>query len=336
MYIMKFILLSFVLCIVLLSCQDNTDMKKIDNVNIVDSLLNAPLPNVPDSLTDTYEDNLAFHSKNNLFYLFYANKYHKPILVDCSLPLDPTTILNTDILLSHLKCPLSRTKQTVLLRQLLIASKYKYSRTLDSLSHINNNDLLKMLSIVYNQDIPSDILEGDNAQFTSCVKHIQTLLEKKKSYDKILKYIHDSVFNYVWMNFTIQTIAPGILQLDYNGGGMAGSAEKRYFLQSPDSLKLIDMDKIADKINALMSKELAEPATVNMDRFPIKFKKDPESNLIEMQIIIDTYSSASCCPLYIARCKTKDFRTILPGTLAYATTDHLDDPSIKPKWKTIR
>ena len=85
-----------------------------------------------------------------------------------------------------------------------------------------------------------------------------------------------------------------------------------------------------------MTKAVKENASVNIGRFPITFAKDIKNDVFELKLIIDTYSSASCCPPYVARCKTKDFRTIISGILAYATTDHLNDPSIQPKWKTIR
>jgi hypothetical protein len=320
------------------SCISDTENNQTQLAHSIDSILESQeVIAERNTSSQTHSSKLdSSEFGDDPFYLSHLNEHVEYLPVDCSQTFDPENVLNTNTLFSHLQCPMDRKKTTRLLRQTLIAAKYHFTRTHDSLQHISNKDLLQMIATVYHQDIPSTILESNDKTFNESIERLRVLLRERQSKSRIYKFINDSIFNYRWMRFSITKVTNGILQLDYNGGGMAGSAEKQYYVLQDSNYSKINLEDILKKVDRILTKAVNEEAIANIGRFPVRFKSDINNKTYELEIMVDTYSSASCCPPYVARCKTKDFRTIIPGTLAYATTEHLDNPSIKPKWKTIR
>ena len=318
------------------SCTSDNENINRDVIENFDSIIQRRIGEVEQIDTSIINQVDSSELEEDPFYHFIRNDRFQKVSINCNKPCTIEKTLDENILLSHLYCSMDRAKTTKLLRQILIAARYRHARSLDSLRFLSNSDLLQMISTVYHQDIPSELLEADPRTFREAIEKLRVMMQKEPSKRNIYAFINDSIFHFVWMHYSITKVIDGIIELDYNGGGMAGSAEKKYYALQNGQYAHIDLENIASKIDIIMTKEVKENASVNIGRFPITFTKDIKNDVYELKLIIDTYSSASCCPPYVARCKTKDFRTIIPGTLAYATTDHLDNPSIQPKWKTIR
>jgi len=314
---------------------DNENMQRDVSDNI-DSIIRRRMGEINEIDTSHIDQSDSSELAEDPFYQFIRNDRFKKVSIDCQKPYTIEHTLDENVLLSHLYCSMNRAKTTKLLRQVLIAARYRHARSLDSLDFLSNADLLQMISTVYHQDIPSVLLEADTKTFREAVNQLKVKMQKDPSIKNIYAFINDSIFNYVWMHYSITKVTDGIIELDYNGGGMAGSAEKQYYALQNGHFTSIDLEQIARYIDNVMTKAVKENATVNIGRFPISFAKDKKNNVYELKLIIDTYSSASCCPPYIVRCTTNDFRTIIPGTISYATTDHLDNPSIKPNWISIQ
>jgi hypothetical protein len=127
-----------------------------------------------------------------------------------------------------------------------------------------------------------------------------------------------------------------ILMLNYNGGGMAGSAEKRYFLKQGNNYKELNLHSIISIVDKKMTKIAKEDASADTDRFEGLFTWNEKRGMHQLELFVHVSSGASCCPPYIVQLYTKDFKSIEPGSLKYATTEHFSDSTIKPVWKNIQ
>jgi hypothetical protein len=233
-------------------------------------------------------------------------------------------------------CVKEKKKRIILLRRVLILAKYEHARKDDSLRFLMNAQLMRMISYAYHQDIPSDALESDGPEFESLYQTIYTLITKNVSKAVILKFINDSIFNYYYMRVEFSLPTKNILMLNYNGGGMAGSAEKRYFLKQGNNYKELNLHSIISIVDKKMTKIAKEDASADTDRFEGLFTWNEKRGMHQLELFVYVSSGASCCPPYIVQLYTKDFKTIEPGSLKYATTEHFSDSTIKPVWKNIR
>ena len=232
-------------------------------------------------------------------------------------------------------CIIKREHRIKLLRRILLISHYDIARKVDSLKYLSNRDLIKMLSYVVDQDILSEAMESNSPRLSELYSKISSLVEQQVSKALVLDYIKDSVFNYFYLSYSFNRPTKNILMLDYNAAGMAGSAEKRYFLKVGKVYKQINLDPIIKKVNKVMTKVAKEDASADTDRFEGMFTWNKKKSSYEMQLFIHVRSGAMCCPPYIVRFYTKDFRTIQIGSLQYSTTAHISESNLQPKWINI-
>jgi len=151
-----------------------------------------------------------------------------------------------------------------------------------------------------------------------------------------LRFLTDSQL--LRMNMRVEFSLPtkNILMLNYNGGGMAGSAEKRYFLKQGNNYKELNLHSIISIVDKKMTKIAKEDASADTDRFEGLFTWNEKRGMHQLELFVHVSSGARCCPPYIVQLYTKDFKTIEPGSLKYATTEHFSDSTIKPVWKNIQ
>lgn len=270
------------------------------------------------------------------FFGFYSDKKVKVIPIACTSDFAYSRSHSIDSILSYMSCIKDKPGRVSLLRRALIIAKYHQSRLEDSLRFITDYQLLRMITYAYHQDIPSDALESNGPEFDSLYKTISTLIAKNESKAVILKFINDSIFNYYYMRVEFSLPTKNILMLNYNGGGMAGSAEKRYFLKQGNNYKELNLHSIISIVDKKMTKIAKEDASADTDRFEGLFTWNEKRGMHQLELFVHVSSGASCCPPYIVQLYTKDFKTIEPGSLKYATTEHFSDSTIKPVWKNIQ
>ncbi len=324
------------------ACNDQSFNKKNDESQIrLDSLQKVWNNNINEDSLDWVEsggenadekDELTKHP----FFGFYSNKKVNFIPIACTSDFAYSRSHSIDSILSYMSCIKDKPGRVSLLRRALIIAKYHQSRLEDSLRFLTDSQLLRMISYAYHQDIPSDALESNGPEFDSLYQTIYTLITKSESKAVVLKFINDSIFNYYYMRVEFSLPTKNILMLNYNAAGMAGSAEKRYFLKQGNNYKELNLHSIISIVDKKMTKIAKEDASADTDRFEGLFTWNEKKGMHQLELFVHVSSGASCCPPYIVQLYTKDFKTIEPGSLKYATTEHFSDSTIKPVWKNIR
>jgi len=270
------------------------------------------------------------------FFGYFTTKFITDIPIVCHSGFEYSASHNTDSILSYMRCVTRKTERIKLLRRALITAKFDQSRSVDSLKFLSDSQLMQMITLAYNQDIPSDALEYDTIEFEKLYQSISHMIDTDQSKAEILKFINDSVFSYYYMSVDIYVPTKNILTLDYNGGGMAGSAEKRYFLKKGKDYSELHLSTIISTVERLMSRVAKEDASADTDRFEGLFLWDEQKGMYQIQLFVHVSSGARCCPKYIVQLLTKDFKSIQSGSLKYATTEHISDSTVKPLWRNIR
>lgn len=342
MLFIQLIIISF-FCLEISSCDEssNDQTNQVRKLQI-DSMLKVWEKEDKHPLSKSEQEENQVHNIqiNDLakddFFIYYLQKniVHKNI--NCNASFNFIKSYSIDSILSYMDCVKEKKKRIILLRRVLILAKYEHARKDDSLRFLMNAQLMRMISYAYHQDIPSDALESNGPEFDSLYRTIYTLITKNESKAVILKFINDSIFNYYYMRVEFSLPTKNILMLNYNGGGMAGSAEKRYFLKQGNNYKELNLHSIISIVNKKMTKIAKEDASADTDRFEGLFTWNEKRGMHQLELFVHVSSGASCCPPYIVQLYTKDFKTIEPGSLKYATTEHFSDSTIKPVWKNIR
>lgn len=289
-----------------------------------------------ESQSNDSSENEVVELKRDIFKEYYLPRKVKYHTIPCNSSFSFMKSSNLDSVLSYMNCVKNKQSQIKLLRRALLLSHYTLARKADSLKYLSNRDLLTMLSYVVNQDIPSEAIESKGPLFSTMYSKISVLVKQKASKALVLQYIKDSVFNYIYLSYSFQRPTKNILMLDYNAAGMAGSAEKRYFHKVGDAYKELNLDPIIKKVNKAMTKIAKEDSYADTDRFEGMFQWNKKKSLYEMQLFMHVRSGAMCCPPYVVRLLTKDFKTIESRSMQFATTEHFSDSTIKPIWKTIQ
>ena len=283
----------------------------------------------PEDITEPSQDIMLRDSVK----LYYSKKeFTLPKGNSGNVEFTPAT--NPQQLLSHSLLVKNRVKKVALYRQALTLMHYHAVRRIDTLNNFSNADLLSFLTLAFNADISQNPLEKEKPELDSIIAELEHKLRKTTKYADILQSLTD-FFRYEYMNYAFSLLADNILEFDYNAGGMAGSAEKVYFRKVDGSFKKIKLDQISDSISAIMEKTLKQMAYVDIGRFPMIVEWDNNKSLYSVQFYIQSADAASCCPRYITRFNTKDFNSIIPGSLQYATTEHISDPKVKAVWKNL-
>lgn len=342
MLFIQLIIISF-FCLEISSCDEssNDQTNQVRKLQI-DSMLKVWEKEDKHPLSKSEQEENQVHNIqiNDLakddFFIYYLQKniVHKNI--NCNASFNFIKSYSIDSILSYMDCVKEKKKRIILLRRVLILAKYEHARKDDSLRFLMNAQLMRMISYAYHQDIPSDALESNGPEFDSLYRTISTLITKNESKAIILKFINDSIFNYYYMRVEFSLPTKNILMLNYNGGGMAGSAEKRYFLKQGNNYKELNLHSIISIVDKKMTKIAKEDASADTDRFEGLFTWNEKRGMHQLELFVHVSSGASCCPPYIVQLYTKDFKTIEPGSLKYATTEHFSDSTIKPVWKNIR
>jgi len=342
MLFIQLIIISF-FCLGISSCDEssNDQTNQVRKLQI-DSMLKVWEKEDKHSLSKSEQEENQVHNiqinelaKDDFFsYYLQNNVVHKNI--NCNASFNFIKSYSIDSILSYMDCVKEKKKRIILLRRVLILAKYEHARKDDSLRFLMNAQLMRMISYAYHQDIPSDALESNGPEFDSLYRTISTLITKNESKAIILKFINDSIFSYYYMRVEFSLPTKNILMLNYNGGGMAGSAEKRYFLKQGNNYKELNLHSIISIVDKKMTKIAKEDASADTDRFEGLFTWNEKRGMHQLELFVHVSSGASCCPPYIVQLYTKDFKTIEPGSLKYATTEHFSDSTIKPVWKNIR
>lgn len=342
MLFIQLIIISF-FCLGISSCDEssNDQTNQVRKLQI-DSMLKVWEKEDKHSLSKSEQEENQVHNiqinelaKDDFFsYYLQNNVVHKNI--NCNASFNFIKSYSIDSILSYMDCVKEKKKRIILLRRVLILAKYEHARKDDSLRFLMNAQLMRMISYAYHQDIPSDALESNGPEFDSLYRTIYTLITKNESKAIILKFINDSIFSYYYMRVEFSLPTKNILMLNYNGGGMAGSAEKRYFLKQGNNYKELNLHSIISIVDKKMTKIAKEDASADTDRFEGLFTWNEKRGMHQLELFVHVSSGASCCPPYIVQLYTKDFKTIEPGSLKYATTEHFSDSTIKPVWKNIR
>lgn len=342
MLFIQLIIISF-FCLGISSCDEssNDQINQVRKLQI-DSMLKVWEKEDKHSLSKSEQEENQVHNiqinelaKDDFFsYYLQNNVVHKNINRNASFNFIKS--YSIDSILSYMDCVKEKKKRIILLRRVLILAKYEHARKDDSLRFLMNAQLMRMISYAYHQDIPSDALESNGPEFDSLYRTIYTLITKNESKAVILKFINDSIFNYYYMRVEFSLPTKNILMLNYNAAGMAGSAEKRYFLKQGDNYKELNLHSIISIVDKKMTKIAKEDASADTDRFEGLFTWNEKKGMHQLELFVHVSSGASCCPPYIVQLYTKDFKTIEPGSLKYATTEHFSDSTIKPVWKNIR
>lgn len=252
-----------------------------------------------------------------------------------SIPSEYAMIQDLDSLLSFYALVQSKQQKVEILRQSLIAANIKHARTLDSLDYLSNDDLDMLISRAFNVDIEQDPMELPKNEFDSFMKSLDSLLNIQSTHATIIRYINNEIFRYQWMHYTFTPIDNELLKFEYNAGGMAGSAHADLYRKNNDEYSLVDLETLLKSIDKQVSRVVKEDAWVDINRFEMEINPALNNNEYMIECYVQVYSGALCCPPYITRFKTKDFTSIIPGTLYYSTSDHKSDPNIVPEWKRI-
>ena len=341
MYIIKVFTL-ILLLFTILSCDDLSRRKhNSDAQHLIDSIHKEWEKGlIKDSITLANKGELPAVEKGDLathpFYGYYINKTVTTFRISCNSTFDYAKSRNVDSMLSYLNCIKDKQSRVNLLRIILITATYDQSRLEDSLRFLSDSQLYRMITYAYNQDILSDALESNGPEFDSLYQTISSLMTKNESKAVILTFINDSIFNYYYMTVEFSLPTKNILMLHYNAAGMAGSAEKRYFLKQGYNYKELNLTSIISIVDKKMTKIAKEDASADTDRFEGLFTWNEKKGMHQLELFIQVSSGASCCPPFIVQLYTKDFKTIEPSSLKYATTQHFSDSTIKPVWKDIR
>lgn len=342
MLLIQLIIITF-FCFGISSCDESSnDQTNQIRKHQIDSMLKVWEKEDKLSLSKSEQEENQVHNiqmnklaKDDFFsYYLQNNVAHKNI--DCDASLNFIKSYSIDSILSYMDCLKNKKERIKLLRRVLILAKYEHTRKEDSLRFLINAQLMRMISYAYHQDIPSDALESDESEFDSLYQAISSLISENQSKAVILKFINDSIFSYYYMRVEISLPTKNILMLHYNGGGMAGSAEKRYFLKQGNNYKELNLHSIISIVDKKMTKIAKEDASADTDRFEGLFTWNEKKGMHQLELFVHVSSGASCCPPYIVQLYTKDFKNIEPGSLKYATTEHFSDSTIKPVWKDIR
>lgn len=274
--------------------------------------------------------------KSNPFNDYYLLQKVQKLQIPCNSSFSFSQSSDIDSILSFMDCVKDRKNRIKLLRRVLLLSHYEFERKIDTLKYLSDRDLSQMLGYVVDQDIESEAMDSNSPILSELYSNISTLVQKNASKALVLHHIKDSVFNYFYLSYSFQKPTKNILMLDYNAAGMAGSAYKRYFRKVEDTYKEINLKPIIQKVNKVMTKIAKEDATADTDRFEGMFRWDKQKGSYEMQLFVHVSSGAMCCPAFIVRLYTKDFKTIESRSMQFATTQHFSDSTIKPNWKTIQ
>ena len=244
-------------------------------------------------------------------------------------------IQDLDSLLSLYAIIQSKQQKVEILRQSLIAANIKHARTLDSLNYLSNADILMLISRAFHVDIEQDPMELPKNEFDAIMKSLDSLLNIQSTHATIIRYINNEIFRYQWMHYTFTPIDNSLLKFEYNAGGMAGSAHAELYRQYNGKYSLVDLEPLLKSIDKKLSRVVKEDAWVDINRFEMEITSSINTNEYMIECYVQVYSGAMCCPPYITRFTTKDFTSIIPGSLYYSTSDHKSDPHIPPKWKRI-
>jgi hypothetical protein len=252
-----------------------------------------------------------------------------------SIPSEYAMIQDLDSLLSLYAFVQSKQQKVEILRQSLIAVNIKHVRTLDSLDYLSNADVIMLISRAFHVDIEQDPMELSKNEFNAIMKSLDSLLNIQSTHATIIRYINNEIFRYQWMHYTFTPIDNSLLKFEYNAGGMAGSAHADLYRKNNDEYSLVDLETLLKSIDKKLSRVVKEDAWVDINRFEMEINPSHNNNEYMIECYVQVYSGALCCPPYITRFKSKDFTSIIPGSLYYSASDHKSDPNIAPKWKRI-
>lgn len=281
------------------------------------------------------EDIVDTHDNHPYITAFLGERSYRKVPIDLN-PKSIGTTFDLDSLLSMYAQTSSRQQKIKILRQSLIATHYKHARTIDSLKYLDDEDLFKMLAKIFHVDIEADPLNMSAEEFSQVTERLDSLLEEQSTHATIITYITNEIFRYMWMRYEFKKIDDRLVKCAYNAGGMAGSAHTDIFRKSGKSFAQVDMKPLLGKLRNIMTNIAKEKAYVDIDRFEMKITKQSGIPFYSIEAMVQVYSGASCCPPYVIQFHTKDFKSFERGSLYYATTEHLSDPSKQPKWIFIQ
>lgn len=281
------------------------------------------------------EDKVNTQDNHPYITAFLGNRSYREVPVNVNLQSIETTF-DLDSLLSIYAHSSSRKDKISILRQSLIATHFKHAQTIDSLKYLDDGDLIKMLTLIFHVDIEADPQDIPTEEFSHITERLDSLLEEHSTHATIITFITNQVFRYMWMRYEFNKIDDHLVKCAYNAGGMAGSAHTDIFRKSNNSFAHVDMKPLLGKLRNIMTSVAKEKAYIDIDRFEMKISKKSGTPFYTIEAIVQVYSGASCCPPYVIQFHTLDFRSFERGSLYYATTEHLSDPSKQPNWIFIQ
>lgn len=327
MFIQCFLYLNF-LCI-LSSCIDSSKGGQFSlpqKNNSSESTLNT-------SKSDTY---ILYDNDNQPFISAFLGQatFHRLDLG--SNQVIANKINDLDSLLSAYLISKGKARRIQILRQALISTHSTYAKSIDSLHFLEDKDLNLIFSKIFNVDIEADPNELSNKEFKNITAKLDSLLFFKSTHSAIIKYINNEVFRYNWMRYEFIKVNEQILKCEYNAGGMAGSAHMDLYINRGKGYAQMDLQPLLNKLNTIMTRVVKERAYIDIEGYRFEIKQAEQQSMYTLECIVQLYSGATCCPPYVIRFDTKDFASFEKGSLHYATTVHMSNPSIKPDWKLIQ
>lgn len=234
--------------------------------------------------------------------------------------------------ISKFPCLKTRFDKFKLLRYLYAIFEFQQSKQLKQYSFLPHSVLFDIIKTVYTDDFLVEDISNTKEEIDSVFMSINANnIIKSAQFQHTLK-------DFLWLQYyrtEIKKVNPNVLIVNNNVSGMAAGSRYFYYYYSDGKYNRITFDDITNEIKNRLSIQTQKSLYCDLNRFDVDFRWMPQSKSYEVEMVVQDHEGASCCPPFIVRFNTNNFKTILSSSLKYTNSDYKEKPKNKVTWTKV-
>lgn len=318
---MKIIFCLLIITIGIVSC-NNDDQSQDQKVITSDTTYKS---------TYEYEDSL-YRIKDSVFKAQLLEVNPESNNPECKDAYSYLSSQDPSFVISKFPCLKTRFDKFKLLRYLFAIFEFQQVKQLKQYSFLPDSVLFDIFKTVYTDDFLIEDIINTKEEIDSVFMSINANnVIKSEQFQQNLK-------DFLWLQYyktEIKKVNPNILIVHNDVSGMAAGSRYFYYHYSDGNYNRITFDNITKEIENRLSTQTHKSLHCDINRFDVDFRWIPQSHSYEIEMVVQDDDGAACCPPFVVRFNTHNFKKILSSSLKYTNSDYKEKPKNKVTWTNV-
>lgn len=318
---MKILFYLLIISIGFVSCNDD-DQSQDQKVFTSDTVYKS---------TYEYQDSL-YRVKDSVFKAQLLEINPESNNTECKDAYSYLSSQDPSFVISKFPCLKTRFDKFKLLRYLFAIFEFQQVKKLKQYSFLPDSVLFDIIKTVYTDDFLIEDISNTKEEIDSVFMSINA-----NNVVKSAQFQHN-LKDFLWLQYyktEIKKVNPNILIVHNDVSGMAAGSRYFYYHYSDGKYNRITFDDITKEIENRLSTQTHKSLHCDINRFDVDFRWKPQSHSYEIEMVVQDDDGASCCPPFVVRFNTHNFKKILSSSLKYTNSDYKEKPKNKVTWTNV-